>query len=1149
MHIIARPIWRVATLVVLVTTLVAASHIRAATVTAANDYPSTLQAGQAANHTVVFTNPSVVAEGATITLTWDSAFDTSSITEDDVDIADDGVDLTTAASCAGVEQASVAVAADVVTITICAGDAGTIGVGSAITIEIGDHATSSGTGSNQIVNPSGSGTYYMSIAGTFGDAGSIALPIGGDDSFAVSATVDAGGSSGGPVEGDGCGDSVPPSISSVVVSGVTGSEATISWSTNEAADSRVDYGLTTSYELGSVTDTSLTTSHAIELTSLTEGVEYHVRVRSSDLCGNEDTESDYTFTTLDETAPIISAVSVDLTCDTDALFTWTTNEASDSLVDYGTSAAYGSSASNASLVTEHSVNVLGLAQDTTYHYRLTSEDASGNDVSTSDAVFTTNQDAAPSNASGVSVTAGDARNDLSWSNPSDTDFDGVVLLVCTNTYPSDANDADCTELLDGTSTSYAHTGLSNGTTYYYGLFAYDTCGQFASGALGQGTPSAPEEEMLPEEEPVTPPEPAEEEIPEGGQADFCGDGVCQVTESAVSCPADCQEPQEEVVPEEPEGQPSEPVIPPTTAGEGETPLNVEVSFFVANQAIELIPSSSREVRMLPTQPLTVQLLAEHSAQTIERVQLVLGSDVYNMALSDGESGRLSADDQSFLYVANVTTPSPGAYVLAVSLFYPDGSTQTLSYTAQIVNEGYVYEIVDGSEQRVGGATAMLLQSSVPWDGSPFGQFNPVTTGGDGAFAWYVSNGSYAVEAEKTGYESALSGTLLVSDNIVNPSIRITLLEVLPEEELVTPPTEEIPVETPTTVASALEAVTAAVEILEDIRSNPQVQTSAAIAAPVVAATAIASTATLAVAFDLIPLLQYLITSPFLFFWRRKRKGYGVVYNAISKLPIDLATVRLYKLPDALPEGALPTGRLVQSRVTDKGGRYFFLVQPGLYRMTVTKVGFTFASEYLAKVKDDGLFLDVYHGEAIRVADNDAVITANIPVDPSQATGIEVSKKVLRERRLRTLQQVVAISGLILSLVVVILRPSWLTAAIFVFQVVVYFLVRRLATPRKPKSWGIVYDKETRRPLSNVVVRVFEPKYNKLLETMVTDSKGRYTAMLGPNEYYSVYEHAGYDAHEVRPLDYTKHTEPAELSVNVELQPKGSAPAESPPNAT
>ena len=57
--------------------------------------------------------------------------------------------------------------------------------------------------------------------------------------------------------------------------------------------------------------------------------------------------------------------------------TWTTDEPSDSRLEYGPTTAYGSTASGPALVTAHSVTVSGLTAGTTYHFRAGSTDACG----------------------------------------------------------------------------------------------------------------------------------------------------------------------------------------------------------------------------------------------------------------------------------------------------------------------------------------------------------------------------------------------------------------------------------------------------------------------------------------------------------------------------------------------------------------------------------------------------------------------------------------------------------------------------------------------------------------------------------------------------------------------------------------------------
>jgi hypothetical protein len=82
--------------------------------------------------------------------------------------------------------------------------------------------------------------------------------------------------------------------------------------------------------------------------------------------------------TTDTTPPVINGVSANPTS-TSASITWTTDELSNSKVDYGTSpTALTQSSSNAAMVTSHTVSLTGLQANATYYYRVTSADAAGN---------------------------------------------------------------------------------------------------------------------------------------------------------------------------------------------------------------------------------------------------------------------------------------------------------------------------------------------------------------------------------------------------------------------------------------------------------------------------------------------------------------------------------------------------------------------------------------------------------------------------------------------------------------------------------------------------------------------------------------------------------------------------------------------------
>ena len=89
--------------------------------------------------------------------------------------------------------------------------------------------------------------------------------------------------------------------------------------------------------------------------------------------------------------PAISGVTAQSITTTGATISWTTDAASTSQVEYGTSTAYGSlSAANSALVTSHSVGISGLTIGTTYHYRVHSKNSGGVDGVSGDAAFTTN---------------------------------------------------------------------------------------------------------------------------------------------------------------------------------------------------------------------------------------------------------------------------------------------------------------------------------------------------------------------------------------------------------------------------------------------------------------------------------------------------------------------------------------------------------------------------------------------------------------------------------------------------------------------------------------------------------------------------------------------------------------------------------------
>ncbi len=252
-------------------------------------------------------------------------------------------------------------------------------------------------------------------------------------------------------------------VISDVSANVTGeTTANVTWTTDVLATSQVEYGLTIAY--GSVTplDTALATGHAVDLDGLIPGTTYHYRVRSMDALNNETLSADYDFTTLDLTPPVISDVTaVDIT-DMGAAIAWTTDEPSDSQVAYGLTDAYGEiTPLDADLVTDHSVNLSGLADNTTYHYMVVSVDAWDNWAFSDDYTFTTLELTPPviSEVSSDNVTPTAAT--ITWTTdvPATSQVEYGLTLAYGSLTPLD------TALVTGHSVDLS--GLTDNTTYHF----------------------------------------------------------------------------------------------------------------------------------------------------------------------------------------------------------------------------------------------------------------------------------------------------------------------------------------------------------------------------------------------------------------------------------------------------------------------------------------------------------------------------------------------------------------------------------------------------------------------------------------------------------------------------------------------------------
>jgi inosine-uridine nucleoside N-ribohydrolase len=111
--------------------------------------------------------------------------------------------------------------------------------------------------------------------------------------------------------------SSPPAIGAVSAGSVGTSGATIAWTTDQPADSQVEYGQTTSYGSATPVDSTAVTGHSQQLSGLAANTVYHYRVKSRNAAGQLTTSGDFTFQTAVPGAAVPLIVDTDIFSDAD----------------------------------------------------------------------------------------------------------------------------------------------------------------------------------------------------------------------------------------------------------------------------------------------------------------------------------------------------------------------------------------------------------------------------------------------------------------------------------------------------------------------------------------------------------------------------------------------------------------------------------------------------------------------------------------------------------------------------------------------------------------------------------------------------------------------------------------------------------------
>ncbi|MFA6503875.1 MAG: carboxypeptidase-like regulatory domain-containing protein [Patescibacteria group bacterium] len=270
-------------------------------------------------------------------------------------------------------------------------------------------------------------------------------------------------------------------------------------------------------------------------------------------------------------------------------------------------------------------------------------------------------------------------------------------------------------------------------------------------------------------------------------------------------------------------------------------------------------------------------------------------------------------------------------------------------------------------------------------------------------------------------------------------------------------------------------------------------------------------------------LYYIFTQPLILISRRKKGKFGVIYNSLSKLHVDLAAVRIKNA----------AGKIVQTKITDKQGRYYFLLPKGQYEVDISKQGYSFPSGLLAGKTQDVDYIDLLTNNKLNFT-ADAFVANNIPIDPKEDA--RKHKDIKRKLTLRKVQSTAAVLTTLLSFGVFALVPTYQYLGLAVFQLLTYVVFRRLAYRKPFPSYGVILDQKTGKPIKSAVVRILDTQFNRILETQITDAQGRYAFLVGRGKFYVTINKDGYESVRSEAIDCSGSKDSVVIDKKIKLQP-------------
>jgi hypothetical protein len=398
---------------------------------------------------------------------------------------------------------------------------------------------------------------------------------------------------------------------------------------------------------------------------------------------------------ISDATPHISGVSVGSISSSSVTISWATSLPASSKVNYGLSDSYGASTANANLTTNHSVVVKNLEPNTGYHYQVTGTTAAGASDTSGDGTFLTAIEQAPGTTVTQTIT-------IPITNPGDKTPPTISL---TGTLPHIVKQIPVIN------------GVAKDDQAVMAVQYSTDSGQ--NWLLVDSTPGLGSKQVNFSFTPVN-----------------LDDGNYQIIVRAI------------------DGGGNIASTTPVTVVVDRLPPLVGGALISLGPQI-LTPDSNNVITTLAgiDQKITMSAVGGPTSITIDATQV--GSKI-----NKEKAFNLTQDVNSGLWSGILSFQQAGVYSLIADSI--DGAGNKTSHQLNTINVSSVARVVaQGTNKSLKAQLKLYTYDSdtsgwIVWDGSPFSQTNPQTTGTNGAFKLFLPPGKYYLAVTANGYKPLVS---------------------------------------------------------------------------------------------------------------------------------------------------------------------------------------------------------------------------------------------------------------------------------------------------------------------------------------------------------------------------------------------------------